>query len=43
MPHAEVAIDDMSVEIGRMSDSHRSLTAMLSQRGLPAEVPYGSK
>jgi hypothetical protein len=37
----EVAIDDMTAEIGRMTESHRFLTAALSQRGLPAEVPHG--
>jgi sensor domain CHASE-containing protein len=39
----EVAIDDMTAEIGRMSESHRFLTAALTQRGLPAEVSHGSK
>lgn len=37
----EVAIDDMAGEIGRMAESQRFLTAALSQRGLPAEVPRG--
>jgi hypothetical protein len=39
----EVAIDDMTAEIGRMTESHRFLTAALSQRGLPAEVSHGSE
>jgi len=39
----EVAIDDMSAEIGRMTESHRFLTAALTQRGLPAEVSRGSE
>jgi len=39
----EVAIDDMTAEIGRMTESHRFLTAALTQRGLPAEVSRGSE
>jgi hypothetical protein len=39
----EVAIDDMSAAIGQMAESHRFLTAALSQRGLPVEVPRGSE
>jgi hypothetical protein len=38
----EVAIDDMSAELSRMTESHRFLTAALAQRGLPAEVPHGA-
>ena len=39
----EVAIDDMTAEIARMTESQRFLTAALTQRGLPAEVPHGSE
>jgi hypothetical protein len=39
----EVAIDDMTAEIGRMTESHRFLAAALAQRGLPMEVPRGSE
>jgi len=39
----EVAIDDMTAEISRMTESHRFLTAALTQRGLPAEVSRGSE
>ena len=39
----EVAIDDMTAEIGRMTESQRFLTAALTQRGLPAEVSHGSE
>lgn len=39
----EVAVDDMTAEIGRMAESHRFLAEALAQRGLPAEVPYESK
>lgn len=31
----EVAIDDMTAAISQMSESHRFLTAALTQRGLP--------
>jgi hypothetical protein len=39
----EVAIDDMAAELGRMTESHRFLTAALAQRGLPAEVSHGAE
>ena len=39
----EVAIDDMTTEIGRMTESQRFLAAVLTQRGLPMEVPRGSE
>jgi len=39
----EVAIDDMTNEIGRMTESHRYLTAALTQRGIPLEAPRGSE
>ena len=39
----EVAIDDMTAAIGQMAESHRFLTAALTQRGLPVEVSRGSE
>lgn len=36
----EVAIDDMTAEMSQMTESQRFLTAALTQRGLPAEVPH---
>jgi hypothetical protein len=36
----EVAIDDLTSELGRMADSHRFLTDALAHRGVPAEVPH---
>jgi sensor domain CHASE-containing protein len=39
----EVAIDDMTAALNQMSETQRFLTTALAQRGLPAEVPHGSK